>query len=75
MSGREIAMMGNCNMCDSYFINVVGVVKLSERRGAKGKELLGDQYGKLQEKFTNKLELLHCPTCSELVYEFFQKNI
>lgn len=77
-------MIGNCLMCDTLFVNVVGIVNLSERKGAKGKNMLDDQvcqmsilkyvifkYEKLQERFTDKLQLLHCPTCSELVYDLF----
>ncbi len=43
---REIAMIGNCIMCDSYFVNTVGVVTLSERKGGKGKDMLNDQVRK-----------------------------
>ncbi|KAL0490454.1 hypothetical protein AKO1_009537 [Acrasis kona] len=65
---REIAMIGNCMMCDSFFVNVVGIVDLAENRGAKGKDVLSEQYESVQNKYTDKPELLHCPTCTELVY-------
>lgn len=75
---REVAVIVNCVMCDSYMMLVVDVVNLAESRGSKGKKGKGkgkgktrqeerdDEYEKIQLRVTNIRGLtVICATCVE----------
>ena len=51
---------------------VVGIVDLQEYKGSHGKDVLEqEKYVPLQKKYTlgdSRIQLLHCPTCTELCH-------
>jgi hypothetical protein len=49
--GRQIGIVANCLLCDSYFVEVVDQVDLSEFRGRKK--------GALEEKYEDLQVILH----------------
>jgi hypothetical protein len=64
--GREEAVVFCCALCDSFFIEVVGRVKLAEYRGKKGTDRYDERNALLQAKVP-RFAFLRCPTCIELV--------
>ncbi|EFC39058.1 predicted protein [Naegleria gruberi] len=68
---REVGLVFECLHCETYFVNTVKLIDLSENRGKK-RDLLTDTYISLQkhyEDFRNRYQLCVCPTCNELIYQ------
>eukprot|EP01104_Vermistella_antarctica_P007215 TRINITY_DN1797_c1_g1_i1.p1 TRINITY_DN1797_c1_g1~~TRINITY_DN1797_c1_g1_i1.p1 ORF type:complete len:269 (+),score=51.02 TRINITY_DN1797_c1_g1_i1:469-1275(+) len=68
---RDVAAVGNCVMCDTYFVMVVTTVDLNDYRGRKGTRSLEEVLFQVQETLcseTHTCPFLPCPTCIELVY-------
>eukprot|EP01103_Thecamoeba_quadrilineata_P015927 TRINITY_DN5177_c0_g1_i2.p1 TRINITY_DN5177_c0_g1~~TRINITY_DN5177_c0_g1_i2.p1 ORF type:complete len:133 (+),score=23.75 TRINITY_DN5177_c0_g1_i2:123-521(+) len=72
---REIGVIVNCVLCDSYFVVVINVVDLSNYSGKKGKDLLLNSYEKQQQQLNPSHPIfLRCPHCLELIHSMSYSN-